>query len=291
MIAALAVGIPGGLQLMGSAPFDVTNTKGHDEDTVLFAKWNSFSRVAVYDRPHGDWSLSPRFTGQVGESLFMDIDSAASTPIVHFDGDLSKARAKAYDLVLNGSEIGGGSIRIHDAALQSRVFELLNISREQAGGLDQAALERRLGVAVTAIALGMGMSTPSFAAPAKEKSTELQGRVREVANRSYRQGRFNTMTLLLNSTSPDTFMERALRLTIDYVKERLRLLYVGITRAKRELIITWNSGRQGDATPSLAQVLPKTFHSSTSVCLEVLIAIGHDYFKDGNLIVLRFPRE
>ena len=38
---------------------------------------------------------------------------------------------------------------------------------------------------------------------------------------------------------------------INYVKERLRLFYVGITRAKRELIVTWNSGRQGDATPSL----------------------------------------
>ena len=39
---------------------------------------------------------------------------------------------------------------------------------------------------------------------------------------------------------------------VDYVKERLRLLYVGITRAKRELIVTWNTGRQGDATPGLA---------------------------------------
>jgi DNA helicase-2/ATP-dependent DNA helicase PcrA len=39
---------------------------------------------------------------------------------------------------------------------------------------------------------------------------------------------------------------------VDYVKERLRLFYVGITRAKRELIVTWNTGRQGDATPSLA---------------------------------------
>ena len=38
---------------------------------------------------------------------------------------------------------------------------------------------------------------------------------------------------------------------INYVKERLRLFYVGLTRAKRELIVTWNSGRQGDATPSL----------------------------------------
>jgi len=38
----------------------------------------------------------------------------------------------------------------------------------------------------------------------------------------------------------------------DYVKERLRLFYVGITRAKKELIVTWNTGRQGDATPGLA---------------------------------------
>ena len=46
---------------------------------------------------------------------------------------------------------------------------------------------------------------------------------------------------------------RAARL--DYTAERLRLLYVGITRAKRELIITWNSGRKGDqlaAAPVIA---------------------------------------
>jgi DNA helicase-2/ATP-dependent DNA helicase PcrA len=38
---------------------------------------------------------------------------------------------------------------------------------------------------------------------------------------------------------------------LDYVRERLRLLYVGITRAKRELFLTWNTGRQGDQTPAL----------------------------------------
>ena len=46
--------------------------------------------------------------------------------------DLEKVCANAYDFVLNGTELGGGSIRIHDAEMQSRMFQVLGISKEDA---------------------------------------------------------------------------------------------------------------------------------------------------------------
>lgn len=48
------------------------------------------------------------------------------------DTDPGKVKAKAYDIVLNGVELGGGSIRIHDKDLQKRMFEILGISEEEA---------------------------------------------------------------------------------------------------------------------------------------------------------------
>nr|MCH9742685.1 aspartate--tRNA ligase [Pseudomonadota bacterium] len=48
--------------------------------------------------------------------------------------DLANLTAKAYDLVLNGIELGGGSVRIHDPRMQSRVFELLGLSQEDIEG-------------------------------------------------------------------------------------------------------------------------------------------------------------
>jgi len=62
------------------------------------------------------------------------------------DTEPVRARARAYDLVLNGNEIAGGSIRIHDSSLQHRVFGLLGIPEEEAN--------RKFGFLLTAFKYG-----------------------------------------------------------------------------------------------------------------------------------------
>jgi aspartyl-tRNA synthetase len=62
------------------------------------------------------------------------------------ESDPGKCRAKAYDLVINGSEAGGGTIRIHDPKIQQKVFSLL--------GIDESAAQERFGFLLRALAYG-----------------------------------------------------------------------------------------------------------------------------------------
>jgi aspartyl-tRNA synthetase len=108
-----------------------------------------------------------------------DPDIAAGVP------DPARARAKAYDLVLNGQEIGGGSIRIHSRALQQRVFDILGIDEVQASakfGFLLEALEYGAppmgGIAfgldrLTAILAGVDSIRDVMAFPKTQKGTCL----------------------------------------------------------------------------------------------------------------------
>ncbi len=91
-VCSVAAAVTGVLQL------DIRDAKGHVGDNVVFSKWNSFSRVAVYGRSHGDWALSTSYHGGKPDSRFMDIDSAASTPILRFNGRLDEVEYLKFDL-------------------------------------------------------------------------------------------------------------------------------------------------------------------------------------------------
>ena len=89
-------------------------------DTYAFA-WVVDFPLLEWDAEGNRWTpMHHPFTSPLDE----DFDLLQSDP--------GRVRAKAYDLVLNGSEIGGGSTRIHDASVQAQIFRLLNISDEDA---------------------------------------------------------------------------------------------------------------------------------------------------------------
>ena len=87
-----------------------------------------FKFTWVVDFPLLDWD--PQEKRYV--SMHHPFTSPLDEDMGKLESDPGHIRAKAYDLVLNGSEIGGGSIRIHDSAMQRRIFSLLNISDEEA---------------------------------------------------------------------------------------------------------------------------------------------------------------
>ena len=87
-----------------------------------------FSCLWVIDFPMYEWSDE--------EQRLMAMHHPFTSPkpedIPMLDTDPAAVRANAYDMVINGVEVGGGSIRIHDAGLQEKIFEILGFTPEQA---------------------------------------------------------------------------------------------------------------------------------------------------------------
>jgi aspartyl-tRNA synthetase len=87
-----------------------------------------FSFLWVTDFPLLEWNGDE----QRWFSMHHPFTSPFDDDIARLESEPGAVRAKAYDLVLNGSEVGGGSIRIHDAEVQRNMFRLLGIDDEQA---------------------------------------------------------------------------------------------------------------------------------------------------------------
>ena len=92
------------------------------------------------------WTIDfPLFTEQSEEDYFHGSGKSKFAPSHHMftaphpddikllDTDPGKVRGQQHDLVLNGYEVGGGSIRIHDPAIQKKIFELIGFSEKQKG--------------------------------------------------------------------------------------------------------------------------------------------------------------
>ncbi len=87
---------------------------------------NKFSCLWVVDFPMFEWSE------EEGRLMAMHHPFTHPKDIPMLDTDPAAVRADAYDMVINGVEVGGGSIRIHDSELQAKMFEILGFTPEKA---------------------------------------------------------------------------------------------------------------------------------------------------------------
>ncbi|MDO4494057.1 MAG: aspartate--tRNA ligase [Clostridia bacterium] len=114
-----------------------------DKDPVVFASLGAL-RLKLGDKlgliPQDKYNLLwvtdfPQFEWSDEENRFMAMHHPFTSPkdedLQYLESDPGAVRAKAYDIVLNGVEIGGGSIRIHSQELQKRMFRVLGLSDEQ----------------------------------------------------------------------------------------------------------------------------------------------------------------
>lgn len=124
---------PGDLMLVLSGEKDkvrkqMNELRLHMGDELGLRNPNDFKPLWVLDFPLLEWDEeTERY-----HAMHHPFTSPKKEDVHLIESDPGKVRANAYDLAMNGVELGGGSIRIHDKTLQSQMFELLGFTKEEA---------------------------------------------------------------------------------------------------------------------------------------------------------------
>ena len=124
---------PGDLMLVMAGEMDKTrgqlsDLRMHLAETLDLRDPNVFAPLWILDFPLLEWDEETKRY----HAMHHPFTSPKPEDVALLENDPGKVRANAYDMVLNGNEIGGGSIRIHDREMQSRMFDLLGFSKEEA---------------------------------------------------------------------------------------------------------------------------------------------------------------
>lgn len=124
---------PGDLMLVMAGEMDKTrgqlsDLRMHLAETLGLRDPNVFAPLWILDFPLLEWDEETKRY----HAMHHPFTSPKPEDVALLENDPGKVRANAYDMVLNGNEIGGGSIRIHDREMQSRMFDLLGFSKEEA---------------------------------------------------------------------------------------------------------------------------------------------------------------
>jgi aspartyl-tRNA synthetase len=132
-------------QRLAAGPGDLLLIVADTEEVVCQALGNLRIHLAnvlkLFDPAKKDYKIFwvvefPMFLWDKEENRWASVNHPFTAPmdedLPRLDSDPGSVRAKAHDLIINGYEAGGGSVRIHDPALQSRVFSLLGMDKDQA---------------------------------------------------------------------------------------------------------------------------------------------------------------
>jgi len=117
-------------ELLGAARLEIGRRDGLIDETAWSFVW--VVDAPLFERTDETDDVSVGGAGSTWTAVHHAFTSPKPESLATFDTDPGTALAYAYDIVCNGNEIGGGSIRIHRADIQQRVFAVMGLTQEQA---------------------------------------------------------------------------------------------------------------------------------------------------------------